>query len=78
MCKLTQRERQIVTTIGIPAKQVASFMRLTVHEVLELRHELRARGVLARSPGVDYSDVRAPREEQLDFNQLMRTNVPLV
>ena len=70
MSSLTYRERRMLLYDGIPARQVAVAERMPVNEVLELRSQLRGRGVLPSYPGVD-DDAQAD-EEQLDFTELDR------
>lgn len=71
--RLTQRERSVLRYHGMPADTVSVALRMRVHEVLEIRAQLRERGVTPTAPAL-----RAPViEEQLSFDQtdlLMRTN----
>lgn len=68
---LTQRERTVLRYHGMPARDVARVLMLTVHEVLEIRMTLRERGAAPTSPALE----REPR--QLSFGEterMMRTN----
>lgn len=71
--RLTQRERSVLRYHGMPADVVSVALRMRVHEVMEIRAQLRERGV---TPSV--SEPGAPIiEEQLSLDEtdrLMRTN----
>jgi hypothetical protein len=44
---LTTRERHVLSCEGLPARTVAVRLLMSVGEVLEFRHSLRARGFAA-------------------------------
>lgn len=70
--RLSYRERRVLIYHGMPARTVAVAERMTIDEVLEVRLQLRARGVVPSCPET------APRGTQLTFaglDRMMRTNV---
>lgn len=50
MQALTRRQEAVVACQGMPARDVAVHIGCTVHEVLELRDQLRRAGVLPDYP----------------------------
>jgi hypothetical protein len=75
MSRLTYLERRIMRYHGMPARDVARVEKLTVHEVLEVRAQLRERGHVPTTPGLDQGVYEQPQQLSLDqVDQLMRDN----
>jgi len=77
MSKLTHLERKMLRYDGIPARDVAVHERCPVHEVLETRARLRARGLMPARPGTPDAAAATTAVEQLTFEDLdraMRSN----
>lgn len=73
--RLTYLERRVLRYHGMPAKDVARVEKLSVHEVLEVRAQLRSRGHTPTTPGLDVGAYE--REQQLsltEIDQMMRSN----
>lgn len=71
--RLTQRERSVLRYHGMPADTVSVALRMRVNEVLEIRAQLRERGVTPTAPALHAPII----EEQLSLDHtdhLMRTN----
>jgi hypothetical protein len=74
---MTYLERRVLRYHGMPARDVARVEKLTVHEVLEVRAQLRSRGLTPTTPGLDVGVYEQEQQEQLslgDVDQLMRDN----
>ena len=75
--RLTYRERRLLRYHGMPAKDVARVERMTVHEVLEIRAQLRERGLTPTTPGLDqgvYEHVDETQMSMGDLDSMMRDN----
>ena len=74
--QLTQLERRMLRYDGIPAERVAVLERRTVHEVLDMRADLRMRGAMPARPGTEAA--AAPRQLAFaiveDLAHIMRSN----
>jgi hypothetical protein len=69
--RLSYRERRMLLYHGMPARTAAVAERMTIDEVLEVRAQLRRRGVVPSAPEI------APPDTQLTFgaiDALMRSN----
>lgn len=69
--RLSYRERRLLLYHGMPARTAAIAERMTIDEVLEVRDQLRRRGVVPTAAEA------APAESQLSFgaiDSLMRHN----
>jgi hypothetical protein len=59
----TAREAAVIACQGMPAAAVAVRLRCPVHEVLEIRNRLRARGAIP-----DFPHRRAPHDPQMQLD----------
>ena len=66
--KLTYRERRLMRYRGMPARDVARVERMTIIEVLEIRAQLRARGVIPSVSELHQGDDRTPTQLDLQFD----------
>jgi hypothetical protein len=74
----TERERRMIQMHGQPADRVAVALRMTIAEVLEMRAQLRDRGLTPRSPALADATVRQLAFEDLEHrDQLLHANPPL-